>query len=154
MALLQIENLSKSYRLKDREISALKGISFSTRPGEILGVVGKSGGGKSTLMKILRGMEDFDSGRIVMDGIAITPSCSPEVKRAQMALTAIHLQRDFALWTESALMNVVRRVYSRKTGYEVLPIPEDPDYNQMYDEAMYYLRLVGWRKRPIIWPPS
>jgi len=74
--LLQIENLSKSYRLKDREISALKGISFSTRPGEILGVVGKSGGGKSTLMKILRGMEDFDSGRIVMDGITITPSAA------------------------------------------------------------------------------
>jgi len=145
--LLQIENLSKSYRLKDREIVALKGISFSTRPGEILGVVGRSGGGKSTLMKILRGMEDFDSGRIVMDGITITPGCSPEVKRAQMAMTAIHLQRDFALWTESALMNVVRRVYSRKTGYEVLPTPEDPDYDQMYDEAMYYLRLVGLEKK-------
>lgn len=145
--MLQIENLSKSYRLKDREISALNGISFSTRPGEILGVVGKSGGGKSTLMKILRGMEDFDSGRIVMDGITITPGCSPDVKRAQMAMTAIHLQRDFALWTESALMNVVRRVYSRKTGYEVLPIPEDPDYDRMYDEAMYYLRLVGLEKK-------
>ena len=101
--MLQIENLSKSYRLKDREIVALKNISFATGPGEILGLVGKSGGGKSTLMKILRGMEDFDSGRIIMDGITITPDSPPEVRREQMALTAIHLQRDFALWTETAL---------------------------------------------------
>jgi len=54
--LLQIENLSKTYRLKDRDIVALNNVSFKARPGEILGVVGKSGGGKSTLMKILRGM--------------------------------------------------------------------------------------------------
>ena len=145
--MLQIENLSKSYRLKDREIVALKNISFATGPGEILGLVGKSGGGKSTLMKILRGMEDFDSGRIIMDGITITPDSPPEVKREQMALTAIHLQRDFALWTETALKNVVRRVHSRITGYEVLPIPENPYYDEVYEEAMYYLRLVGLEKK-------
>ncbi len=145
--MLQIENLSKSYRLKDREIVALKNISFATGPGEILGLVGKSGGGKSTLMKILRGMEDFDSGRIIMDGITITPDSPPEVKREQMALTAIHLQRDFALWTETALKNVVRRVHSRITGYEVLPIPENSYYDEVYEEAMYYLRLVGLEKK-------
>lgn len=122
---------------------ALENVSFTTRPGEILGIVGKSGGGKSTLMKILRGMESFDSGRILLDGMAITPDSSDEVRRAQMDVTAIHLQRDFALWTETALKNVVRRIHSRKTGYEVLPISSDVDYDEMYREAMYYLRLVG-----------
>ncbi|MHC1688114.1 MAG: ATP-binding cassette domain-containing protein [Methanothrix sp.] len=141
--MLQIENLSKTYRLKDRDIVALKNVSFSTRPGEILGLVGKSGGGKSTLMKILRGMESFDSGKIVMDSVTITPDSDDAVVRAQLAVTAIHLQRDFALWTETALRNVVRRVHSRKTGFEVLPIPENADYDEVYKEAMYYLRLVG-----------
>ncbi|MDD1750767.1 MAG: ATP-binding cassette domain-containing protein, partial [Methanothrix sp.] len=141
--MLQIENLSKTYRIKDREIAALKNVSFATRPGEILGLVGKSGGGKSTLMKILRGMESFDSGKILLDGITITPNSSDDVRREQMAVTAIHLQRDFALWTETALKNVVRRVHSRKTGFEVLPIPSDMDYDEMYYEAMYYLQLVG-----------
>ena len=145
--MLQVQNLSKTYRLKDREIKALKNISFATNPGEILGLVGKSGGGKSTLMKILRGMESFDSGRILMDSLAITPESDDDAKRAQMAITAIHLQRDFALWTESALKNVVRRVHSRKTGYEVLPIPENPDYDSMYQESLYYLRLVGLEKK-------
>lgn len=141
--MLLIENLRKTYRLKDREIVALKDISFSVRPGEIVGLVGKSGSGKSTLMKILRGMEGFDSGKIILDGITIAPDSSDEVVRAQLAVTAIHLQRDFALWTESALKNVVRRIHSRSTGFEVLPIPEDHNYDEMYEEAMYYLRLVG-----------
>ena len=141
--MLQIENLSKTYKVKDRDIVALKNISFTTRPGEILGLVGKSGGGKSTLMKILRGMENFDSGKIIMDGITIFPDSDDAVIRRQLATTAIHLQRDFALWTESALKNVVRRIHSRKTGFEVLPIPEDADYNEMYEEAMRYLRVVG-----------
>jgi methyl coenzyme M reductase system, component A2 len=141
--LLQIENLSKTYRVKDRDVVALENVSFTTRPGEIVGLVGKSGGGKSTLMKILRGMEGFDGGKILLDGMTITPDSSDEVKRAQMAVTAIHLQRDFALWTETALKNVVRRIYARKTGYELLPIIENVDYDEMYQEAMYYLRLVG-----------
>ncbi len=41
--LLQIENLSKTYRLKDRDNVALKNVSFTTRPGEILGVVERAG---------------------------------------------------------------------------------------------------------------
>jgi methyl coenzyme M reductase system, component A2 len=145
--LLQVENLSKTYRQKDREIAALKNISFAVNQGEILGLVGKSGGGKSTLMKILRGMESFDCGKILLDGLTITPDSGDDVKRAQMSVTAIHLQRDFALWTESAVKNVVRRVHSRSTGYEVLPIPEDHNYQEMYQEALYYLRLVGLEKK-------
>ena len=145
--MLKVENLSKTYRLKDREIEALKNISFTLKPGEILGLVGKSGGGKSTLMKILRGMESFERGRILLDGLIVTPESDDETKRKQMAITAIHLQRDFALWTESALKNVVRRIYSRETGYEVLPIPENHNYDQLYQEALYYLRLVGLEKK-------
>ncbi|MDD1752714.1 MAG: ATP-binding cassette domain-containing protein, partial [Methanotrichaceae archaeon] len=94
-----MENLSKIYRLKNKDITALNNISFSARSGEIVGFVGRSGGGKSTLMRILRGMEEFDSGKIEMDGLIITPESSEELRRRQMKITAIHLQRDFALWT-------------------------------------------------------
>ncbi|VVB69005.1 putative ABC transporter ATP-binding protein [uncultured archaeon] len=38
---------------------------------------------------------------------------------------------------------MVRRIHSRSTGFEVLPIPEDHNYDEMYEEAMNYLRLVG-----------
>ena len=145
--MLQVDNLSKSYIINGKEAVALKDLSFSVKPGEILGFVGKSGGGKSTLMKILRGIETFDSGIIVVGDLTITPQSGDDVRRDLNKLTAIHLQRDFALWNESALKNVVMRVYSRETGYEVLPIPELGNYDRIYDEAMYYLRLVGLEKK-------
>jgi methyl coenzyme M reductase system subunit A2 len=145
--MLHVENLSKTYKIKNREIRALNSISFSANSGEILGFVGKSGGGKSTLMKILRGMENFDAGKIELDGLIIEPDTAEDLRRKQMSITAIHLQRDFALWTESALKNVVRRVYSRETGYEILPTPEIPNFDQIHEEAMYYLELVGLEKK-------
>jgi methyl coenzyme M reductase system subunit A2 len=147
--LLQVENLSKIYRYKNKDITAINNISFSARSGEILGFMGRSGGGKSTLMRILRGMEEFDSGKIEMDGLIITPESSEELRRRQMKITAIHLQRDFALWTESAIKNVVRRIYSRETGYEILPTPEIANYDQIYEEALFYLKLVGLEKKAL-----
>jgi methyl coenzyme M reductase system subunit A2 len=147
--LLQVENLSKTYNLKCGDVVALKDVSFSVKDGEILGLVGKSGGGKSTLLKIIRGMVPFDSGKIVMDGLEVTPGAGQDVVSEQMRITAIHLQRDFALWTESALKNVVRRVYSQTTGFEALPTVEEANYDKIYAEAMYYLRLVGLEKKAL-----
>jgi len=145
--LLQVENLSKVYQLKDHQVEALKGVSFTTEEGEILGIVGKSGSGKSTLMKILRGVETFDSGRIEIDGLEIMPDSGEEIMQKQRLVTAIHLQRDFGLWTESALNNVAKRVYSRKTGYETIPTKYDPEYEDVMAEAMEYLKVVGLQKK-------
>ncbi|HOO54997.1 MAG TPA: ATP-binding cassette domain-containing protein [Methanothrix sp.] len=145
--MLHVENLSKVYQIKDRRVEALKGVSFTAREGEILGIVGKSGSGKSTLMKILRGVETFDSGRIEIDGLEITPGSGPETVQKQRQVTAIHLQRDFGLWTEPALKNVAKRIYSLKTGYETIPTEYDLEYEEVMSEAMDYLKLVGLEKK-------
>lgn len=145
--MLQVDNISKVYELKDRRVEALRGVSFDAREGEILGIVGRSGSGKSTLLKILRGIETFDSGRIVIDGLEISPDSGPELIQKQRQITAIHLQRDFGLWTEPALKNVARRVYSRMTGYETIPTEYDPEYEGVMAEAMDYLKLVGLDKK-------
>lgn len=145
--MLKVENLSKVYQIKDGQVEALKGVSFTTRDGEILGIVGKSGSGKSTLMKILRGVETFDSGRIEIDGLVITPESDPETVTRQRQVTAIHLQRDFGLWTESALNNVAKRIYSRKTGYETIPTEYEHEYEEVMSEAMEYLKVVGLEKK-------
>ncbi len=145
--MLKVENLSKVYQIKDGRVEALKGVSFTTRDGEILGIVGKSGSGKSTLMKILRGVETFDSGRIEIDGLVITPESDPETVARQRQVTAIHLQRDFGLWTESALKNVAKRIHSRKTGYETIPTKYDHEYEEVMSEAMEYLKVVGLEKK-------
>ena len=69
---LQVKNLTKSYRigsffLKEKK-EILKNISFDVKEGEIFSIVGQSGAGKSTIGKILLGIEKEDSGEIVFLG--------------------------------------------------------------------------------------
>lgn len=54
--LLEIENLSVSFRSKNRELHAVRGVSFSIEEGEIVGIVGESGSGKSVTMKAVLGI--------------------------------------------------------------------------------------------------
>ena len=49
----------------------LNGISFRVAPGEVLVVIGPSGGGKSTLLRCINGLEDFSAGRIAVDGLPV-----------------------------------------------------------------------------------
>ena len=64
--LLHVENLSFSY--PDSGAPALDGVSFELEPGTIVGVAGPPGSGKSTLVRLLLGVESPDSGRIMLDG--------------------------------------------------------------------------------------
>src|SRR5690606_39969253 len=60
--MIQISNLSKSYGAQD----LFNNISLTMEPGERLGIVGKNGHGKSTLFKIILGLEEADSGKIII----------------------------------------------------------------------------------------
>ena len=62
--MIQVTNLVKRYGEKE----ALKGISFSVDPGEIVGLLGLNGAGKSTTMNILTGYISSTSGTVSIDG--------------------------------------------------------------------------------------
>jgi ABC-2 type transport system ATP-binding protein len=62
--LLQIQHLSRSYR----GIPAISDISFTVRPGEIVGFLGPNGAGKSTTVKIITGLLRPNDGRVLFEG--------------------------------------------------------------------------------------
>ena len=65
MAILEVKNLYKSFD----EVEVLRGISFSLECGEVLSIIGSSGGGKTTLLRCLNFLEVADGGSITVDGI-------------------------------------------------------------------------------------
>jgi peptide/nickel transport system ATP-binding protein len=70
MPLLKVENISYSVIVKEetkKQFDILKNISFEVELGEIVGICGESGGGKSTLARVIAGLIKPDSGKITLD---------------------------------------------------------------------------------------
>ncbi len=67
--LIVCENLVKIYKVADLEVVALQGLDLIVERGEMLGIVGASGSGKSSLMNILGGLDRPSAGRVSMDGV-------------------------------------------------------------------------------------
>ena len=70
--MLEVKNLTFKVNENGIERSIVKGISFDVKDGEMLVITGPNGGGKSTLAKVLMGIEQPDEGQIILDGEDIT----------------------------------------------------------------------------------
>ncbi len=145
--MLKVNNLVKDYVIDSDTIRVLDGVSFEIKEGEILGIIGRSGGGKSTILKVLRGMEPFADGSFELDGFTIKPDASHEDIKQLQKMTAIHLQRNFGLWPGAAYENVLRRLNAEKTGFEMLPGKDAPYYDELYEKSLEYLKLVNLDKK-------
>jgi ABC-type multidrug transport system ATPase subunit len=66
-----VENIIKTYRAKKTVVDALKGISFSVEKGEIFGIIGPDGAGKTSLFRILTTLLLADSGNASVDGFDV-----------------------------------------------------------------------------------
>lgn len=66
--IVEIKNLTKSYKVGDNEFNALDNIDLSLNKGEFIVILGPSGAGKSTLLNLIGGMDTPSKGDILIDG--------------------------------------------------------------------------------------
>ena len=67
-ALVQVEQVHKSFALGTTQVHALRGISLQVHVGEFMAVVGASGSGKSTLLNMIGCLDEPDQGRVLPGG--------------------------------------------------------------------------------------
>ena len=70
--MITINNLNKTYHLKSGDVEAIKDVSLKIEAGEIFGIIGYSGAGKSSLVRCINLLEKPDSGEVIVDGIKLT----------------------------------------------------------------------------------
>jgi putative ABC transport system ATP-binding protein len=79
MALVELRNVSKIYRLGEEEIRALDDVTLDIEGGEFISIIGPSGSGKSTLMHILGCLDSPSQGTIRLDGTMIQDASAREL---------------------------------------------------------------------------
>lgn len=127
--LLVAEDVSKAFR----GVVAVKNVTFELRVGEVHGLVGANGAGKSTFTRILAGAEKADNGSISLDGRAITPTSPRDGRRAGIAA----IYQELSLVPEmSALSNVfLGQVFRRGTFVDIGAM------RRRYDEMCKWMGL-------------
>lgn len=95
--MITLKNVSKSYNKKQ----ILKSLSLTVEMGQMLAIVGESGCGKTTLLRMIAGLENSDSGTVEIDGIAMSECIEPHKRNIAMVF------QDATLWNH---MTVKRNI--------------------------------------------
>ena len=106
MALIEIADLERTYRLGEVEVHALRGVSLEVEAGEFVAIMGPSGSGKSTLMAILGGLDHLSSGRYLLEGVDMTLLRRAHLARVRNAKIGFVFQSFHLLPRTTALENV------------------------------------------------
>jgi ABC-type nitrate/sulfonate/bicarbonate transport system ATPase subunit len=117
---VELTSVSKRFRTKSGEVTALSALSLAVAPGEIVAIVGPSGCGKSTLLELVAGLDEPTGGRVAVGG-----GQAPALRLARCALMP---QRDLLLPWRSVRDNAalalelrgVRRAQARRRAEALL----------------------------------
>ncbi len=80
--IIEIENVHKSFG----RVRALRGVSLSVEKGEVVVIIGPSGSGKSTLLRCINRLEEYEKGRIIVDGILLDSTQAINAVRSEVGM--------------------------------------------------------------------
>jgi putative ABC transport system ATP-binding protein len=105
-ALIQLEDIQRTYRMGDVEVRALRGVTLSIHAGEFVAVMGSSGSGKSTLMNTLGCLDRPTSGRYLLEGTDVARLSRDELAEVRNRTLGFVFQSFNLLTRTSAAENV------------------------------------------------
>jgi putative ABC transport system ATP-binding protein len=125
---LQLSAVSRTYRMGDADVHALRGVSLTVRPGEYVAVVGPSGCGKSTLLNLLGAVDRPTRGTVRIRGEDVGAMRDRDATAFRLRNVGFVFQRFYLMPTLTARENVelpmaeagVRKVERRARALELL----------------------------------
>lgn len=137
--MILVQNLHKSYGSAEQDI-VLRDVSLEVQKGEIFGIIGQSGVGKSTLLRCINGLEVFNRGKLIVNGRDISRLSDYELRRFRKDIGMIF--QNFAL-------------LNRKTVFENVVLPMrcwGYPKTKMNRIAKELLSLVGLENKTDVYP--
>ena len=137
--MIEIKNLSKTFKTADGSLDALKNVSLTINDGDIYGVIGMSGAGKSTLVRCINMLERPTEGQIPIDGVDMGSLSSKQLRDARRNITMI-FQGFNLLMQRNCLKNIcfplelegMKKEDAKKRALELLEIVGLPDKAKAY----------------------
>jgi ABC-2 type transport system ATP-binding protein len=131
MALLEARNIEKRFA----DVQAVAGVDLDVEPGEIFGLVGPDGAGKTTTLRLLVGVLDPDQGHIVVDGLRVDKK--PEEVRERLG----YMPQQYSLYGD---LTVAENLSFFADMYFVPRAERKERLARLY----HFSRLEPYRKRP------
>ena len=137
--MIEIKNLSKTFKTADSSLDALKNVSLTINDGDIYGIIGMSGAGKSTLVRRINMLERPTEGQILIDGVDMGSLSSKQLRDARRNITMI-FQGFNLLMQRNCLKNIcfplelegMKKEDAKKRALELLEIVGLPDKAKAY----------------------
>ncbi|HOJ50422.1 MAG TPA: ABC transporter ATP-binding protein [Spirochaetota bacterium] len=145
MRKIEINKLYKSYIWGEEKIEVIKGISMTFEENRFYSIVGESGSGKTTLLNLIGGLDNPDSGSVMIDGKDIT-SMSDEEKAIFRNNKLGFVFQFYNLLKDFTLIENVMLPYYIKTGNKKEAIKNAYNTLEMFSlekKANYYPHLLS-----------
>lgn len=104
--MIEIENITKVYKMGNVEVHALRGVTLSIKHGELISIIGASGSGKSTLMNIIGCLDRPTSGKYIFDSADVSRLNDNQLAEMRNKKFGFVFQEYNLLSRASALSNV------------------------------------------------
>jgi D-methionine transport system ATP-binding protein len=140
MCMITLENVTKVYEATNGSVTAVDNVSLQIEEGEIFGIIGYSGAGKSSLIRLLNGLEKPTKGKVIVAGRDIANIKGKELRKARQEIGMI-FQHFNLLWSRTVHENIAFPL-------EIAGVPKEQRKKRV-DEL---IQLVGLQGRENAYP--